>query len=314
MVHNRSEFKLIISVPLLQMLKTFRITSNVKKLFSLASTVKNVKTMSTQDVIFESINNAGVMTLNRPKALNALDLSMVSKIVPTLNRWRSEKSLVIVKGSGGKAFCAGGDVRAVVEAGRRGDRLGHDFFRTEYTMNGLIGEYSIPYVSLLDGIVMGGGVGISIHGSYRVATEKSLFAMPETAIGLFPDVGGSYVLPRLEGKLGYYLALTGYRLKGVDVTRAGIATHYCESGKINDLEKELLTCGNHSSVKGVLGRFSSEEKTEFSLKPVVDKINTCFAGETMEGIIERYTCIFQCLENCVSNFACPYSTRGAVQN
>lgn len=119
--------------------------------------------------------------------------------------------MVIVKGAGAKAFCAGGDVRSLVE---QPPSYGEEFFRTEYSLNHLIGTYKIPYVALIDGITMGGGVGISVHGKYRVATEKTMFAMPETSIGLFPDVGGSHFLPRLEGKLGIYLGLTGYRLKG----------------------------------------------------------------------------------------------------
>lgn len=124
-------------------------------------------------------------------------------------------------GSGEKAFCAGGDVKAIAEAAFRGEKLGHDFFKKEYTTNGLIGNYKIPYIAIIDGIVMGGGVGLSVHGQYRIATEKTLFAMPETQIGLFPDVGGSYFLSRLEGRLGWYLALTGVRLKGIDVLKAG---------------------------------------------------------------------------------------------
>lgn len=124
-------------------------------------------------------------------------------------------------GNGGKAFCAGGDVKAVVEAAFKGDKLGYEFFKREYANNGLIGAYKIPYIAFIDGIVMGGGVGLSVHGHYRICTEKTLFAMPETQIGLFPDVGGSYFLPRLDGRLGWFLALTGVRLKGADVLKAG---------------------------------------------------------------------------------------------
>lgn len=170
---------------------------------------------ATDTVLVSETDTAGVITLNRPKALNALNLEMVQKISEPLQRWQNMKSLVIVKGVNGKSFCAGGDVRSLVET--RDVAAGKRFFNAEYTLNHLIGTYRLPYVALIDGIVMGGGVGISVHGKYRVATERTLFAMPETIIGLFPDVGGSYFLPKLDGKLGLYLGLTGYKLKGTFV-------------------------------------------------------------------------------------------------
>lgn len=184
-----------------------------------AMTTNNVRLLSTGAgtttsdlVLAEEINDKGVLTLNRPKSLNALNFEMVQKVYEVLIKWQDTKSLVIVKGAGEKAFCAGGDVKGLVEAGDVD--AGKKFFRNEYISNHLIGTYKIPYVALIDGVTMGGGVGISIHGKYRIATERTLFAMPETAIGLFPDVGGSYFLPRLQGKLGLYLGLTGFRLKG----------------------------------------------------------------------------------------------------
>uniref|UniRef100_A0A7N8WRC2 3-hydroxyisobutyryl-CoA hydrolase n=1 Tax=Mastacembelus armatus TaxID=205130 RepID=A0A7N8WRC2_9TELE len=194
------------------------------------------------DVLLEKVGRAGVITMNRPKVLNALNLTMIRQIYPQLKTWEqdSETDIVIIKGAGGKAFCAGGDIRAVMEAGKAGDSLTQDFFCDEYILNNAIGSYKKPYIALIDGITMGGGVGLSVHGRFRVATEKTLFAMPETGIGLFPDVGGGYFLPRLRGKLGLFLALTGFRLKGRDVQRAGVATHFVESQKIPDLEKELV--------------------------------------------------------------------------
>ncbi|XP_049939376.1 3-hydroxyisobutyryl-CoA hydrolase, mitochondrial isoform X1 [Schistocerca serialis cubense] len=252
---------------------------------------RQMSSTSENDVIIESVNDKGVITLNRPKALNALNLSMIRKIFPTMKNWEKEKSLVIMKGTGEKAFCAGGDVRAVTEAGIKGTNLGRDFFREEYTLNSLIGTYHIPYVAFIDGITMGGGVGLSVHGHFRVATERTLFAMPETAIGLFPDVGGSYFLPRLGGKLGLYLALTGYRLKGLDVLKAGIATHFCDSGKLVDLLDSLLKCpGTQNAVEEVLNKFSksSTSKTsEFSLTPYMSIIDSCFSAPTVEEILER---------------------------
>lgn len=240
----------------------------------------------TNDVIIENHDDKGVIILNRPKALNALNLSMVNKILPILQQWEKEKLCVIIKGAGEKAFCAGGDVRAVVEEGRNGNvKLGHDFFRKEYTTNGIIGTYSIPYIAFIDGIVMGGGVGLSVHGRYRVATERTLFAMPETQIGLFPDIGGSYFLPRLKGKLGWYLVLTGYRLKGPDVLLAGIATHYTESRKLKELEQALLKSSNEQTIKDTLNNFSTPVTQQFSLAPYLGKIDQCFSANSVEEII-----------------------------
>ncbi|XP_054686638.1 3-hydroxyisobutyryl-CoA hydrolase, mitochondrial isoform X4 [Grus americana] len=206
-------------------------------------------TDSTAEVLLEKRGGAGIITLNRPKALNALNLSMIQQIYPQIKTWEQdpETFLIIIKGTGGKAFCAGGDIRAITDAGKVGDRLAQDFFRGEYMLNNAIGMCKKPYVALIDGITMGGGVGLSVHGHFRVATEKTLFAMPETAIGLFPDVGGGYFLPRLSGKIGYYLALTGFRLKGRDVLKAGIATHFVDSEKLPALEKDLIALKSPST-------------------------------------------------------------------
>lgn len=179
----------------------------------MANNVRLLSTGVSSDLVLaEEINDAGVLTLNRPKSLNALNLEMVQNAYEILSRWQDTRTLVIVKGAGEKAFCAGGDVKGLIEDGSVAE--GKKFFRHEYTLDHLIGTYKIPYIALIDGIVMGGGVGLSVHGKYRIATERTLFAMPETAIGLFPDVGGTYFLPRLQGKLGVYLGLTGFRLKG----------------------------------------------------------------------------------------------------
>ncbi|CAL8387647.1 unnamed protein product, partial [Gadus morhua 'NCC'] len=188
---------------------------------------------SAPEVLLEKVGRAGVITLNRPKAMNALNLTMTRLLYPQLKEWETDEQtdIVIIKGAGGRAFCAGGDIIAVTEAGKSGDPLAQDFFREEYVLNNTIGMYKKPYIALIDGITMGGGVGLSVHGRFRVATEKTVFAMPETAIGLFPDVGGGYFLPRLQGKLGMFLALTGFRLKGRDVQRVGVASHFVESQK-----------------------------------------------------------------------------------
>ncbi|XP_029936236.1 3-hydroxyisobutyryl-CoA hydrolase, mitochondrial [Myripristis murdjan] len=247
------------------------------------------------DVLMEKVGNAGVITLNRPKVLNALNLPMIRHIYPQLKKWEKddETDLVIIKGAGGKAFCAGGDIRAVTEAGKVGDPLAQDFFREEYILNHAIGTCKKPYIALIDGITMGGGVGLSVHGRFRVATEKTLFAMPETAIGLFPDVGGGYFLPRLEGKLGLFLALTGFRLKGRDVQRAGVASHFVEAQKIPALEKELVHLKSPSAedVSRLLDSYQSQSGLDaekpFVLKEHLADINRLFSSSSVEGILQN---------------------------
>uniref|UniRef100_A0A915HZK9 3-hydroxyisobutyryl-CoA hydrolase, mitochondrial n=1 Tax=Romanomermis culicivorax TaxID=13658 RepID=A0A915HZK9_ROMCU len=269
-----------------------------------------------EDVIFHKIDTKRVITLNRPKSLNALNLSMIRKIYPKLKiktyllqkyNENPNVNMVIIKGEGEKAFCSGGDVRAICESRYTNPKLAEDFFREEYKLNYLIGSLQVPYIALIDGITMGGGVGLSVHGMYRVATERTLFAMPECQIGLFPDIGGTYFLPRLKGNLGPFLALTGHRLSGRDVFEAGIATHFVESSLvgiswlwdsglslIKDLEKELLILKaenvNKSTVGAVLSEFSAKScrmSEEFSLKQHMDKINGIFHVDMIEDIIKR---------------------------
>lgn len=247
------------------------------------------------EVVMERVGRAGVITMNRPKVLNALNLNMIRLIYPQLKKWENDNGtdIVIIKGAGGKAFCAGGDIRAVTEAGKVGDPLAQVFFREEYILNNAIGTYKKPYIALIDGITMGGGVGLSVHGRFRVATEKTLFAMPETAIGLFPDVGGGYFLPRLRGRLGLFLALTGFRLKGRDVHRAGVATHFVESKKIPDLEKELVDLKSPSAedVTRVLDAYQSQSSLDSEKPFVLDKhmsdIDRLFSSSSVEGIMQN---------------------------
>ncbi|XP_071328625.1 3-hydroxyisobutyryl-CoA hydrolase, mitochondrial [Trachinotus anak] len=247
------------------------------------------------EVLLEKVGRTGVITMNRPKVLNALNLNMIRQIYPQLKKWESDSDtdLVIIRGAGGKAFCAGGDIRAVTEAGKVGDPLAQDFFREEYILNNAIGTCRKPYIALIDGITMGGGVGLSVHGQFRVATEKTLFAMPETAIGLFPDVGGGYFLPRLQGRLGLFLALTGFRLKGRDVQRAGVATHFVESKKIPDLEKELVDLKSPSAedVTRVLDTYQTQSSLDSEKPFVLDKhmsdIDRLFSSGSVEGIVQN---------------------------
>lgn len=258
--------------------------------------VRKMSSAVNEEVILEKIGDKGVVVLNRPKALNALNLTMVRKIFPQLKKWNDEMAVkfVVIKATGGKAFCAGGDIREVAEAGKGKDRsIQQDFFREEYILNNAIGTLKFPWIAFIDGITMGGGVGLSVHGRYRVATERTLFAMPETAIGLFPDVGGGYFLPRLPGKLGLYLALTGFRLKGRDVQQAGVATHFVESSKISDLEKELLSLKSPTvgDIDRVLDTFHNQclfdKDKPFILKDNLDKINRLFNALSLEEVFEN---------------------------
>ncbi|KAL5510793.1 hypothetical protein EMCRGX_G006395 [Ephydatia muelleri] len=246
-----------------------------------------------------------LITLNRPKALNALNLHMIHHMTRDLRDVSSNPTypVVVLTGAGNRAFCAGGDIRAVTEAGKVGDRLAKDFFRDEYILNHLIGTYKKPFIAVIDGITMGGGVGVSVHAPFRVATENTVFAMPETFIGLFPDVGGSYFLPRLNGKLGMFLALTGHRLKGKDVQLAGIATHFVSKEKLPHLYHDLADLcsdklmldpasnSHQSAVRQLLDRHhqksSDVSDKPFSLLPYMEEINSTFDKGSVEGIMDE---------------------------
>uniref|UniRef100_A0A3Q3IVP6 3-hydroxyisobutyryl-CoA hydrolase n=1 Tax=Monopterus albus TaxID=43700 RepID=A0A3Q3IVP6_MONAL len=257
------------------------------------------------EVLLEKVGRTGMITMNRPKVLNALNLSMIRQIYPQLKKWEkdNETDIIIIKGAGGKAFCAGGDIRAVTEAGKVGGSLAQDFFREEYILNNAIGACRKPYIALIDGITMGGGVGLSVHGRFRVATEKTLFAMPETGIGLFPDVGGGYFLPRLQGKLGLFLALTGFRLKGRDVQKAGVATHFVESKKIPDLEKELVDLKSPSAedVSRVLDSYQNQTLSKMSptsLKITFKQLQAGAALSLQDVLVMEYRMSQACMRGC----------------
>ena len=199
--------------------------------------------MSEPEIYCERRGVAGVVRLNRPKALNALTLDMVRVLRPALDAWERDPAVkcVVVTAAGERAFCAGGDIRHLYDLGRAGrcdEAL--QFWREEYPLNVRIKRYPKPYVALIDGIVMGGGVGVSLHGSHRVAGERYTFAMPEVGIGFFPDVGATYALPRLPGKVGTYLALTGARVGQGDALALGLATHAAKSGAFADIAEALM--------------------------------------------------------------------------
>ncbi|ETN41929.1 uncharacterized protein HMPREF1541_03868 [Cyphellophora europaea CBS 101466] len=195
------------------------------------------------DVLFNSLYGVRTVELNRPKKLNSLNGSMARKILPRLREWEKSQlaNVVIISGAGNKAFCAGGDVAELAKQNStpEGQEKSCNYFALEYQLDHLIATYSKPYVAIMDGITMGGGVGLSVHAPFRIATERTVYAMPETTIGFFPDVGGSFALPRLDGEIGTYLALTSERLHGVQAFYAGIATHYVDSSVLAPLSTRL---------------------------------------------------------------------------
>jgi enoyl-CoA hydratase/carnithine racemase len=233
-------------------------------------------------------NGCGWIELHRPSALNALTLSMVDDITATLRSWEHDDQIrfVVFSGAGPRAFCAGGDIRALIQ--REYEEYPFDFYRREYQLDYFISTYSKPIVSILQGIVMGGGVGISVHSAFRIVTDDTMFAMPETGIGLFPDVGGTQFLPtHCPGKIGHYMGLTGNRIKNVDVMYAGIGTHYIAKAKLEKLSTTLQTqiFQDNTEIGMLIDSFHSLPATT---PPLADKhrvIDRAFAPDTVEGVI-----------------------------
>ncbi|MEX0582634.1 MAG: enoyl-CoA hydratase/isomerase family protein, partial [Sneathiella sp.] len=239
---------------------------------------------------FTVAGEIGLVTLNRPKALNALTHEMCLALRSQLTEWETDENVkaVLIEGAGEKAFCAGGDIVKLYNEGKSGGGYPNDFYRDEYLLNRAVKHFTKPYIALIDGIVMGGGVGVSVHGSHRVATERTLFAMPETGIGLFPDVGGSFFLPRLAGELGLYLGLTGARLKAADAVYTGIAPVYVESGRLDAL-KDALTGHRfsgeaQSEVGAILKEFASDPGVA-PIAEVTSAIDAHFAKDSTEEIL-----------------------------
>ncbi|KAF2762700.1 ClpP/crotonase [Pseudovirgaria hyperparasitica] len=254
------------------------------------------------DVLFQQTYCLRTIELNRPKKLNSLNGSMARKIIPRLQEWTKSQmtNVVLIKGAG-RAFCAGGDVAALAEwnkTGPSGQQASKDYFALEYKLDHMIATYQKPYIAFMDGITMGGGVGLSVHAPFRIATENTLFAMPETTIGFFPDVGASFFLPRMDGQLGTYLALTSEQLQGVDVFYHGIATHYVHSSSLPQLEARLGELNfkdratlemRNDIVNATIEEFAtslptSRPRISGALRMAIDKI---FAHQTVEGILEQ---------------------------
>lgn len=242
------------------------------------------------EIIARKSGQVGRITLNRPKALNALTHPMCLMMIEALEGWRNDDDVkaIVVDGAGEKGFCAGGDILKLHDSGKAGNDEAWLFWRDEYRLNTLIFHYPKPYVALIDGITMGGGVGVSVHGSHRVAGDRTMFAMPETGIGFHPDVGGAYFLPRLAGEIGTWMGLTGARLKAADAVASGLATHYCPSSQYDALVAALESAdlADDDALEVLLEEFSGDPG-DSDLAHTRGLIDAAFAGNRVEEILAR---------------------------
>jgi enoyl-CoA hydratase len=236
------------------------------------------------EVITRIEGAVGRITLNRPQALHALTTDMCRLMIEALLAWRDDPAvqLVLIDHAGERGFCAGGDIRMLAESGAGDGRLAREFFFTEYRLNTLLHDFEKPLVGVMDGITMGGGVGLSRPCRYRVATERTTFAMPETGIGLFPDVGGGWYLSRMSDHIGLWLALTGARIKAADCELVGIATDYVESAKIPELKAAIVA--DPAAVETLLTEYDGDAGRP-TLAAHQDEIARLYAGDSVEAIV-----------------------------
>ncbi len=239
----------------------------------------------TADIIARIEGAAGRITLNRPKALNALTHTMVHAIAQALREWRDDDKVihVIIDGAGERAFCAGGDIRAVYDAIPVDPELARSFWRDEYRLNAMIARYPKPYVAIMDGFTLGGGVGLSAHGSHRIVTKRSQVGMPETAIGFTPDVGGSWLLAQAPGHAGEYMAATAYRMNGADAVYAGFADAVIAAQDIPRLVADL--CAGHSADE-TMRKFATAPG-QSSLAAQQARIDRAFGAQTAQEAVSR---------------------------
>jgi enoyl-CoA hydratase/carnithine racemase len=241
------------------------------------------------DLIVRREGAAGIIRLNRPKAINAMTLEMSIGIDTALDQFEADPAvaLVLLEGAGERGLCAGGDIRGLYESSKAGGDLGKMFWRQEYIMNARIAKYPKPYVAFMDGLVMGGGVGLSAHGRHRVVTEKTKLAMPEVGLGFFPDVGGTWLLTRSPGELGAYFGLTGQTMNGPDAIHARFADAVVQSGKLPAL-REVLTKirpGTASSEIEILIKGFATGETSGPVAAMQPSIDRWFAHDRMQDIV-----------------------------
>jgi enoyl-CoA hydratase len=237
------------------------------------------------EILLQRRGGLGLVTLNRPQALNTLSLAMYRRFDPALAAWGDDPAVgaVVVQGAGERAFCAGGDVVAIYEARAEGGDAGYkaDFFREEYALVRRVHRFPKPYVALMNGVTMGGGAGVAVNGSFRVATERTLFAMPEVQIGLFPDVGATRFLNLAPGRIGLFLALTGKRVGAADALFCGLATHFVPQERLEALTAALAA--RTSEAATVIADFAADPGAA-SLPGLREAIDRCFAGDSVEAI------------------------------
>lgn len=238
----------------------------------------------TEDVLISVEGKVGRIRLNRPKAIHALNTGMCRAILDALTTWRSDTAVeaVMIDHAEGRGFCAGGDIRMLATSGADDGAAARDFFRVEYQMNHALFTFVKPIVAFMDGITMGGGVGLSQPAQFRVATENTKFAMPETGIGLFPDVGGGWYLSRLPGRVGQYLAVTGHRLDGAECVALGLATHYLAAERLDDVKARILA--DPQAIETVLTDLATPTPDAAILthRAAIDRL---FASDRLEDII-----------------------------
>jgi enoyl-CoA hydratase len=241
------------------------------------------------DIVVRAHGALRRITLNRPQALNAITLDMVATMTALLRAWADDPAVgaVLLDGAGGRALAAGGDIRALYDAAKAGDKkLPEKFWATEYHLDVLIARYRKPVIALMDGVVMGGGVGVSAHASHRIVTERSSVAMPEVAIGYFPDVGACFLLARAPGFTGTYLALTGARAAAADAIYCGLADLHIPSARLHELPAALADCRGMHDVKARLDKFSAPPAAG-RLAAARFWIDRCFGADTVEEIVEQ---------------------------
>lgn len=236
------------------------------------------------DVLISTDRKVGRIRLNRPKAIHALNTGMCQAVLDALAAWREDTGVeaILIDHAEGRGFCAGGDIRMIAESGAGDGSAGREFFRVEYRMNHALFTFAKPIVAFMDGITMGGGVGISQPAKYRVATENTKFAMPETGIGLFPDVGGGWYLSRLPGRIGQYLAVTGHRIDGAECVALGLATHYLPSATLDEAKARIAA--DPQAIEATLGDLAAP-LPDAAILAHRDAIDRLFASDKLEDII-----------------------------
>lgn len=244
------------------------------------------------EILTAAANGLGHITLNRPAALHALNTHMCANMIQALLAWRDDPEIKVIlldHAPGTRGFCAGGDIRMIAESGAKDSKEAREFFFTEYRLNHLLFTYPKPIIALIDGVTMGGGVGISMPARFRIATENTTYAMPETGIGLFPDVGGGWYLPRKQGEIGMWLALTGARLKAADCLVAGIATHFMPTEILAAARAQIAGAAQTHNAENALAS-GLEALSESAGKPKeltqenIERINRLFSRDSVEAI------------------------------